>query len=172
MCNIPRCAPWEDMWGRPIKPHPKPKLLKEIQVLPVPHVLQDTDERSRNNYTDCDWEPGGPTDPISRTTQQKMLFQLSGFFQIWAAGHFTLPNPEDFGESLLSHHTLTHQCFTWEVGLVSCLLYLCGLNLWVVHCCFTPTWDFEATWCDFNLNVNLMCFPFIFLWCALSREML
>lgn len=31
---------------------------------------------------------------------------------------------------------------------------------------------FKATWCDFNLNVNLMCFPFILLWCALSRGML
>lgn len=31
---------------------------------------------------------------------------------------------------------------------------------------------FKATWCDFNLNVNLMCFSFILPWCALSREML
>lgn len=31
------------------KPHPKTKLQKEIQALPVPVVLQDTNERSRNN---------------------------------------------------------------------------------------------------------------------------
>ncbi|KAK2522251.1 hypothetical protein Q9233_010612 [Columba guinea] len=37
-----------------------------------------------------------------------MLFQLSGFFQIWAAGHFALPNPEDIRDPQLSHHTLTY----------------------------------------------------------------
>lgn len=46
-------------------------------------------------------------DPINTTVQQKMPFQLSGF-QIWAAGHFTLPNPKDTREPQLSHHTLTH----------------------------------------------------------------
>uniref|UniRef100_A0A8C0UZ41 XK-related protein n=1 Tax=Cyanistes caeruleus TaxID=156563 RepID=A0A8C0UZ41_CYACU len=46
-------------------------------------------------------------DPINRIVQQKMLFQISGF-QIWAAGHFTLPNPKDTREPQLSHQTLTH----------------------------------------------------------------
>jgi len=68
-------------------------------------------------------------DPISRTAQQKMPFQLSAFFQIWAAGHLTSPDPADTREPLLSHHTLTHLYLLsvlHEVGLVSHLLYLCG----------------------------------------------
>lgn len=108
-------------------------------------------------------------DPINRTVQQKMSFQLSGF-QIWAAGHSTLPNPKDIREAQLSHHTLTpldllsvlHESYSW------CLVYCTSVvsiseQLIAASLPHGTLIKFKATWCDFNLNVNLMCFPFILL---------
>lgn len=117
-------------------------------------------------------------DPISRTVQRKMPFQLSGF-QIWAAGHFTLPSPKDNREPQLSHHTLTHldllsvlhESYSW--CLVYCTSVVSISEQFIAASLPHGTLiKFKATWCDFNLNVSLMCFPFILLWCALSREML
>lgn len=117
-------------------------------------------------------------DPINRTVQQKMPFQLSGF-QTWAAGHFTLPNPKDTREPQLSHHTLTHldllsvlhESYSWH--LVYCTSVVSISEQFTAASLPHGTLiKFKATWCDFNLNVSLMCFPFILLWCSLSRELL
>lgn len=90
-----------------------------------------------------------------------------------------LPNPKDIREAQLSHHTLTpldllsvlHESYSW------CLVYCTSVvsiseQLIAASLPHGTLIKFKATWCDFNLNVNLMCFPFILLWCALSREML
>lgn len=63
----------------------------------------------------------------------------------WAAGRFPLPDPGDSGEPPLPRRTLTllNLLGVLRERLASCLLPLCGLSFQVVHCCFTPTWDFD-----------------------------